>query len=105
MRLFLQIFALTAVLAFPIRDARAGDLTPEEIRAARKLHNTKCVRCHKAYDPAAYNETAWREWMDKMSRKAKLKSDQKELLARYLDDVRKQKQNAQHDSTAEQPSH
>ncbi len=101
MRRFLQFLALSAVLAFLVRDARAGDLTAEEIRAGRKLHNTKCVRCHKAYDPAAYSETAWHEWMDKMSRKAKLKPDQKELLTRYLDDVRKQKLNAQPKSTVE----
>ena len=59
----------------------------------------------KAYDPSAYSETAWREWMDKMSRKAKLKPDQKELLTRYMDEVRKEKQSGQHNSTVERPSH
>ena len=38
--------------------------------------------------PAAYGEAEWRAWMARMSRKARLKQDQEELLSRYLDALR-----------------
>jgi hypothetical protein len=53
--------------------------------AARAVYVTKCARCHKFYNPARYADAEWRDWMDKMSRKAGLKPAQKELLSRYLD--------------------
>jgi hypothetical protein len=105
MRRILQLLVLLTFLAFPLGDARADEFAAIDTTVARRLYRTKCLRCHKEYNPANYSDTAWRDWMDKMSKKAKLKPDQKELLTRYLDDVRKQKQNAQHNSNIEQPSH
>jgi len=99
MRRILILLVLTAVLASPLRDATADEFAAIDTTAARRLYRTKCLRCHKEYNPANYSDAAWRDWMDRMSRKAKLKPDQKELLTRYLDDVRKQKQNEQHNST------
>ena len=64
-------------------------LSDAEATAARKLYINKCTRCHKYYDPAKYSEEEWRVWMTKMSRKAKLKTDQEQLLSRYLDTFRK----------------
>jgi hypothetical protein len=54
------------------------------LRAARSLYSAKCLRCHKSYDPAGYSDAAWRSWMAKMSRKARLKPDEAVLLERYL---------------------
>jgi hypothetical protein len=56
-----------------------------ELESARQLYVAKCARCHKFYDPAKYPDQEWRGWMDKMSRKARLEPEQKELLVRYLD--------------------
>ena len=81
-------FALIVVLATGVLAAGTTGLTEPEMRAGRKLYTAKCARCHKFYDPARYSETEWHEWMDKMGRKAKLKSDQKELLSRYLETYR-----------------
>lgn len=39
-------------------------------------------------DPAAYSDAEWRFWMKKMSKKARLKPDQEQLLARYLGAIR-----------------
>ena len=55
---------------------------------ARKLYISKCARCHKLYDPANYSDAEWGRWMDKMSRKAKLKPDQKEILSKYIETLR-----------------
>jgi len=42
----------------------------------------------KFYDPGAYSEKDWEMWMRKMSRKAKLKPEQDDLLRRYLGEFR-----------------
>jgi len=82
------LFTCAAVLV-AIGTARAADLSDKEIAEARKLYNAKCAKCHKFYDPAKYDLAEWNMWMRKMSKKAKLKEAQSELLRRYLDTFRK----------------
>lgn len=85
----LAILSLLTVLVVP-RSWAAGtvDLTATELKAGRRLYVAKCARCHKFYDPAKYSETDWGTWMEKMSKKAKLKTEQKELLSRYFETFR-----------------
>lgn len=61
-----------------------SDLSPVELKKADKLDKQKCYRCHKPYDPRNYSTDEWDLWMDKMSRKARLKSRDEELLRRYF---------------------
>jgi hypothetical protein len=68
--------------------ARAAGLSTLQTDVALKLYTAKCIRCHKSYDPHAYTDVQWQTWMSKMSRKAHLDSQQKDLLARYLQAVR-----------------
>ena len=56
--------------------------TPSE---GRKLYEIKCAKCHKFYDPAKYSDEEWSKWMGKMTKKAKLKPEQAELLTHYID--------------------
>jgi hypothetical protein len=56
----------------------------KETRRASAVYALKCGRCHKFYDPAAYDEDDWRLWFRKMSKKANLEPAQQELLANYL---------------------
>ena len=74
--------------------ARAAELYDKDLQAARKLYNAKCAKCHKFYDPANYSAEEWNVWMAKMSKKAKLKPNQKELLTRFLNTFRSTKTNA-----------
>jgi hypothetical protein len=67
---------------------RAGGLSTGEIVGARKLYGAKCARCHKFYDPGGYADAEWRAWMTKMSKKARLRPDQEQLLSRYLEAFR-----------------
>src|SRR5437667_5056759 len=76
-------FALTGC-AGPIRTA-AGPV--DETSAARKLYVAKCSKCHKFYDPAKYSDEKWQMWMGKMSKKAKLKPEQQEMLSRYIENT------------------
>ena len=66
----------------------AGLLSPAELKKAAKLDKGKCYRCHKPYDPRQYSAEEWDEWMDKMSRKARLKEKDEALLRRYFDQKR-----------------
>jgi hypothetical protein len=68
--------------------AGTGDLTLQERGQARKVYVAKCAKCHRFHDPTHYTEPDWRRWMSSMSRKAKLKPEQDELLSRYLDAYR-----------------
>ncbi len=75
----------------PILDAAlasAAGLSAQEAGDAARLYTAKCARCHKFYDPAGYSDGEWRSWMARMSRKARLKPEQQELLSRYLDGFR-----------------
>lgn len=63
-------------------------LSPAELKKAEKLDKRKCYRCHKPHDPRDYSDEEWDRWMDKMSRKARLKSRDEELLRRYFDQKR-----------------
>jgi len=64
--------------------ARLTGFSKEEISAAASLYALKCGRCHQFYDPRQYNDADWQSWMRKMSRKARLKPEEEELLSRYL---------------------
>ncbi len=75
----------------PILDAAlasAAGLSAQEAGDAASLYTAKCARCHKFYDPAGYSDDEWRSWMTRMSRKARLKPEQQELLSRYLNSFR-----------------
>ena len=64
--------------------AAAAGLSPADASTAKDLYVAKCARCHKFYDPAQYDQAEWGSWMRKMSRKARLKPEQQDLLSRYL---------------------
>jgi hypothetical protein len=68
--------------------AQRSGWTPKEAHRASALYALKCGRCHKFYDPAAYDEDVWKMWFRKMSKKANLEPNQTELLARYLEAAR-----------------
>ena len=68
--------------------AQAAGLKPAQIDEASRLYTSKCLRCHKGYDPRSYSDSQWQTWMSRMSRKARLDSGQQDLLTRYLKAVR-----------------
>jgi len=59
-------------------------LSDEKVTAARFLYIAKCSSCHKFYPPTNYSEADWNTWMRKMSRKAKLRPADGEMLSDYL---------------------
>src|ERR1041385_1402759 len=61
--------------------AESSGWTAKDAHRASALYALKCGRCHKFYDPAAYEEDDWKMWMRKMSRKAKLEPAQQKMLS------------------------
>ncbi len=62
--------------------ARASDV---DLTQGRRVHESKCARCHKLYDPAAYDDATWDKWMQKMRRKARLNDKQFADLMAYAE--------------------
>jgi len=86
MRLLFSLCLLGLVVAGCTGPAGGPDLPGDETTAARKLYVAKCAKCHKFYDPAKYSDPEWQMWMTKMTKKAKLKPEQQEMLSRYIED-------------------
>jgi len=72
----------------PANPPNVTGLSADELNQAARLYTIKCAKCHKFYNPADYNDAEWHTWMTKMSKKARLKPGQQDLLSRYLDNFR-----------------
>ena len=83
-------FALSkeSVSSEPSRRSNGLVATVGEIKKGRDVYMGKCAKCHQFYDPAAYNDFDWNNWMGKMRGEAKLNGDQSELLNRFLGTIR-----------------
>ena len=85
MRLLVTILAAVAL----VPQIGAGAAEPSgDAAAAQKLYTAKCARCHKFYDPAAYDDAKWGAWMAKMKKKSRLTDEQYATLSRYLQSLR-----------------
>lgn len=66
----------------------AAGMSSADIAGAQQLYIAKCARCHKFYDPSRYDDAESKSWMMKMSRKARLNSDEETLLTHYIEALR-----------------
>jgi len=83
-----RALVLLAAALVGVSPASGDELTPQEAAAGRKVYVGKCAKCHKFYEPKSYSETDWGRWMESMSRKSKLKTEDEQLLRRYLEEYR-----------------
>lgn len=68
--------------------SRADELSSKDLGAAKKLYTSKCARCHTFYEPAGHDDREWTVGMGKMRKKARLISDQFDVLLRYTEQLR-----------------
>ena len=61
----------------------------DDLAKGKGLHELKCAKCHRLYEPAAYGDEEWDRWMVKMRKKAHLNDDDYRLISSYLDSMRK----------------
>ena len=86
MRRLSSLFALTLPLAGCAGTVDRSATVADAVGPAHKLYVSKCAKCHKFYDPATYSDADWKVWMGKMSRKAKLKPEQEQMLSQYIEE-------------------
>ena len=55
-----------------------------QLESARTLYINRCSSCHSLNLPRDYSVSEWREWMPKMSRKAKLAGTQEAEILRFV---------------------
>jgi len=54
------------------------------LQHGHQLYINKCGKCHYLYRPNKLSDEQWQNKLDKMSLKAKLTIEEKELILRYL---------------------
>ncbi|MBI5395516.1 MAG: hypothetical protein HZA91_09500 [Verrucomicrobia bacterium] len=82
MRRAALIIGIAAALA--LRAAGAAEPAAAELAAGAKLNRVKCAKCHRLYDPAAYDDAVWNGWMVKMKQKARLNDREYARLMAYF---------------------
>lgn len=82
--------AVESVPTLSAEAAGAAGFTAQDITVATALYVNKCAKCHHFYHPAQYPQQEWDTWMQKMSRKSKLKPAQEEMLTRFMNEIRRQ---------------
>jgi len=80
------LIGIAAVLA--LHAAGAAEPDAAALAAGAKLNRVKCAKCHKLYDPAAYDDATWTVWMAKMKQKARLNDREYTALAAYFESQR-----------------
>lgn len=63
---------------------RWPDVTLEQLEAGRTLYLERCSGCHSLYAPEAFSTGQWPGVLDKMASKARLTSENRESILRYL---------------------
>ena len=61
-----------------------NDSTLQELKLGRKLYIMKCSGCHNLHLPEEYNSMEWVDNLDGMQNKAKITSEEKNLILKYL---------------------
>ncbi len=79
MTLFISTFCLAASLG------RAAEPAIKSSSPGKKLYQARCAKCHRMYDPGKYTDAQWQSWMGKMSKKAKLRPEEKQALLDYVE--------------------
>lgn len=82
-----SVCLLTSLLVFITACGSSNDQTSyesSEQSTGRFLYISKCTSCHKAYEPELHTPDEWEKILNEMGKKAKLRSDEKESILKYL---------------------
>ncbi len=87
----------TALGVFLIAGAAASSAASESLKLSenlngKDLHELKCAKCHRLYDPKDYDPESWETWKAKMKKKARLNEEESRLIFGYLDSLKESKE-------------
>jgi len=84
--LFVASVACTTQLYAPT-EANVNKVEPAslaELQQGHDLFQTNCGKCHKHPKPGSHSKDEWTKILDKMAPKAKLNTEQTELVFKYV---------------------
>ncbi|MBS1934892.1 MAG: hypothetical protein JST96_12900 [Bacteroidetes bacterium] len=55
-----------------------------DLNEGKKIYEANCNKCHRYKAPESRDEAKWDDIIPKMAKKAKLSSDQQELVLKYV---------------------
>jgi len=58
--------------------------TLEELKEGNTIYRNDCSTCHKNFEVTRFGEAKWKKMIDIMAPKAKLTTEQKEKLTKFL---------------------
>lgn len=61
-----------------------GEKQEAALMAGKKLYETRCISCHTLKNPYLTTKAKWIKILPRMTRRAKLKEEEKELLSKYI---------------------
>lgn len=73
-----------SVLQLEKANKRWANTTADEIMQGQNIYTTKCIECHKNHPVEAFTEKKWLKEIDDMAPNAKLTSEEKTNLTKYL---------------------
>ena len=84
--LFVECFACTTQLYVPgeanVNKLETASLT--ELQTGHDLFQNNCDKCHKLPKPDKLTNPQWAKILEKMAPKAKLNTDQSDLIYKYI---------------------
>ncbi|MET3047327.1 c-type cytochrome [Flavobacterium covae] len=57
---------------------------PAEIAEGKSLYENNCAKCHKLFPASKHDKAGWAKTVDRMTPKAKITDEQKNLVYNYL---------------------
>jgi mono/diheme cytochrome c family protein len=67
----------------------AGHANAKTLRAGRDLFTSRCIECHTLPAISRYPASAWPSLVDKMAKRADLKTSERDAIVAYIVAVRK----------------
>ncbi|MFZ4399554.1 MAG: hypothetical protein ACOYO1_05945 [Bacteroidales bacterium] len=84
--IFLGLSGCIASLYLPTEeDAKIYNIPLTTLKEGRELYINKCSSCHNLYLPSNYTKHEWSLNLNKMQKRAKIDSTQKENITKYLE--------------------
>ncbi|MCX6219825.1 MAG: hypothetical protein NTZ69_02410 [Bacteroidia bacterium] len=71
-------------LYIPVESPLISKETLSTLQKGRAIYINKCASCHTLYLPEKYSTTQWKLQTVRMAKKAKLTTQEEELIFRYL---------------------
>ena len=79
------IIACSPALYIPtLADSQKAGVSTDSLVLGRKIYVDNCSNCHSLYRPERFTKREWTKVMPVMQKKAKINSEQRKMIVKYL---------------------